>query len=72
MDRVVAEVLEAIDARDRKRLRANLHPYLHWSTDDGRVLRGRQIVLAELENRGRPAEPTSYELRDGQIYRWVS
>jgi hypothetical protein len=49
-----------------------LHPYLHWRTADGRALRGRKHVLAELRERPPNGAPASAELRDGQIYRWTS
>lgn len=47
-----------------------LHPYLHWAEGPLR-LRGRVTVLAHLAGRSSLARPESYELRDGQIYRWV-
>lgn len=58
-----------LDAGEYGELRPLLHPYLHFS--DGPVsLRGRTNVLDHLREHGaRP--PTSVEVRDGQIYRWV-
>jgi hypothetical protein len=38
----------------------------------GRRLRGRENVLAEIRDRPPAAPPASYELRDGQIYRWIT
>ncbi len=50
-------------------LRPLLHPYLHF-TDGAVSLRGRTKVLAYLrEHSTKP--PTSVEVRDGQVYRWV-
>jgi hypothetical protein len=46
--------------------------YMHWTEIDGRVLRGRNHVLAMLEWVDLPAPPSAVELRDGQIYRWQS
>jgi hypothetical protein len=58
-----------LDRGEYGELRGLLHPYLHF--DDGRTsLRGRRKVLDHLrENGARP--PTSVEVRDGQVYRWV-
>jgi len=67
---VVGVVLAASAARDWPTVRAHLHPYVHWRGADGRLLRGRTNVLALLEHAHRLAPPSSYELRDGQIYRW--
>ncbi|MEU8813017.1 nuclear transport factor 2 family protein [Actinoplanes sp. NPDC048796] len=69
MDPIVAEVLDAVGREDRAALIRLLHPYLHW-TEGGVTVRGRTKVLARLA--GVPGPPASYELRDGQIYRWVS
>ena len=58
-----------LDAGSWGELRPLLHPYLHF-TDRGVSLRGRSKVLEWLrENGAKP--PTSVEVRDGQIYRWV-
>ena len=67
----VQQMLEAVDQRDWPRLRLLLHPYLHW-TEDGRTIRGRNRVLERLTAGSMPAPPASYELRDGQIYRWTA
>lgn len=68
---VVGEAYAAMAERDVERLRLLLHPYLHWTRPDGRVVRGRTKVLALLTTMGRPARPAAYELRDDQIYRWT-
>jgi hypothetical protein len=73
MDQVVTDALEAATARDWDRLRLLLHPYLHRSISDGEALRGRTNVLSWLASRQTPLPPpTRIELRDGQIYRWIS
>jgi len=60
----------AMDAGEWGELRTLLHPYLHF--EDGRTsLRGRSRVLAHLQETPRPKPPTSVEIRDGQVYRWV-
>ena len=72
MDEVVAAALQAMQRREWERVRPLLHPYLHWTEADGRTARGRRTVLARLA--AEPAEiahPSSVELRDGQLYRWV-
>ncbi len=71
MDQVIETAHQAMKARDWPRLRLLLHPYLHYVETDGRVIRGRSKVTAMLQNVGAPSMPSSYELRDGQIYRWV-
>ena len=70
MDPIIAEVLDAAARDDRAALVQLLHPYLHW-TEGGRTIRGRNNVFARLAAGGSPALPASYELRDGQIYRWI-
>jgi hypothetical protein len=67
---VVVDALEAIRRCDWDALRPLLHPYLHWSVGGVRI-RGRVKVLDHLAVAGLPAQPGSYELRDGQIYRWT-
>jgi len=70
VDRIVADVLDAAARSDRAALVGLLHPYLHW-TEGGRTIRGRNNVFARLAA-GPPLTPAaSYELRDGQIYRWT-
>ena len=61
----------AIERRDWERLKPLLHPYLHWTDANGK-LRGRANVLAHLASASPPPPPAAYELRDGQIYRWVA
>jgi hypothetical protein len=68
----VRAVLDDAARGDWEALTPRLHPYLHWHTPDGRVLRGRRHVLAELRAQPPSAPPASHELRDGQIYRWAS
>jgi hypothetical protein len=70
LDDVLQEALTAIERRDLERLKPLLHPYLHWRRDDESTLRGRSRVIAWLAEAPPPAAPESYELRDGQIYRW--
>ena len=58
-----------LDAGEYGELRPLLHPYLHFS--DGAVsLRGRTQVLDHLREHG-AKPPTTVEVRDGQIYRWI-
>jgi len=65
-DRVRA-VLEAVEDQDWALFKELVHPHVHW-TQGGVTIRGRAKVIASLSGPPRPA--TSYELRDGQIYRW--
>jgi hypothetical protein len=71
MDRIVAEVLAAVERQDRAALKTLLHPYLHWSEPRTQI-RGRTQVFARLAAPPAPVPPDTYELRDGQIYRWTS
>ena len=64
-------MLAALARGDGEGLRLLLHPYLHWTREDGTVLRGRRNVLAMLQGADLPALPSRVELRDGQVYRWV-
>jgi hypothetical protein len=48
-----------------------LHPYVRWVRADGTLVRGRRKVLELLDREGRPRDPASVELRDGQLLRWV-
>ena len=66
------DVLDDLARGDLESLRLKLHPYLHWETPDGRTLRGRRSVLAELEGGTPVTEPRAVELREGQIYRWLA
>ncbi len=71
MDDVVRQAHVAMLDQDWEGLRLLLHPYLHWTQPDGRTSRGRTKIMEMLAERDAPVEPASYELRDGQIYRWV-
>jgi hypothetical protein len=68
-DPIVEDMIAAVERQDWARVKTLLHPYLHW-TEPGAAIRGRSKVLAHLAGRPAPAAPMSYELRDGQIYRW--
>jgi hypothetical protein len=67
---VVHEVRASIERRDWVELEILLHPYLRWTDRDGRTAHGRRKVLAKLAAEPSSGPPTSYQLRDGQIYRW--
>jgi hypothetical protein len=71
LDRIVQDVLEAVERQDWAGLKPLLHPYLHWR-EPGVAIRGRTKVLARLAEPPPPAPPSSYELRDGQVYRWTA
>jgi hypothetical protein len=66
----VDQAIAAIKGRDWDDLKLLLHPYLHWTCADGRVIRGRKNVLAHLAASSIAGPPSSHELRDSQIYRW--
>jgi hypothetical protein len=71
MDDIGHRAHSAIIAGDWNALRPMLHPYLHWTTSNGRTFRGRTKVLAMLRQAEHVPPPAlSIELRDGQIYRW--
>jgi hypothetical protein len=70
MDKLVRDVLEAIERRDWESLRRDMHPYVHWTEHSVRI-RGRTKVLAYLAAQPVAKAPASYEIRDRQIYRWV-
>jgi hypothetical protein len=70
MEDVVRRAHEAMQARNWEDLRFLLHPYLHWTSREGRTVRGRSPVMAMLAVRDPPLWPTSVEVRDDQIYRW--
>ena len=70
MDEVVRTALAALERRDWAGMRQLLHPYVHWAAG-GTAVRGRTKVLAHLKTAPVPGAPASYELRDGQIYRWT-
>ena len=66
----VLELAAAIEARDWRRAEGLLHPYVQWRDSHG-VTRGRRSVLAHLRGTDSVARPpSSWELRDGQVYRW--
>lgn len=67
---VVQICLDAVAREEWATVRAVLHPYLHW-TEGGVTIRGRTKVLAHLTESPVSGPPASYELRDGQIYRWT-
>jgi hypothetical protein len=67
MEDVVRRAHEAMQARKWEDLR---FPYLHWTSREGRTVRGRSQVMAMLAVRDPPLWPTSVEVRDDQIYRW--
>jgi hypothetical protein len=66
---VIASGLDAVAHRDWVTLRA-IHPYLHW-TEGSVTIRRRTKVLAHLAEHPVSDQPRSYELRDGQVYRWT-
>jgi hypothetical protein len=70
VDHLVQSALDAIQRRDWELLKRVLHPYVQW-TQHGVKMRGRTKVLAHLAAHPVASPPTSYELRDGQIYRWT-
>jgi hypothetical protein len=49
---------------------AHVHPYLHC-IEAGRTIRGRSRVLEHVAISPPAGPPESYELRDGQVYRWT-
>ena len=71
MEGIVRDVLDAVDRGDWTTVKALLHPYLHWR-EPGVAIRGRTNVLVRLAESPPPSPPSSIELRDGQIYRWIS
>ena len=70
MERLIEEALGAIGHRDWESLRLMLHPYVHWK-DGGTSICGRTKVMAHLRVHPQARRPGSWEVRDGQIYRWV-
>ncbi len=73
MQDFAAAAHEAIASRDCAPVRHLLHPYLHWTLADGGVVRGRGNVLGMLQSDHSGARlPRRVEIRDGQIYRWLS
>jgi hypothetical protein len=70
LDPPTAAAWAAMDAGEWSDLRPLLHPYLQL-TDGSVSIRGRRQVLAHLRSHPTPRPPTSVEVRDGQVYRWV-
>lgn len=66
----IEETLAAIERQDWEALELLLHPYVHWTTRKAETVRGRRQVISRLASAPVPAAPASYELRDGQVYRW--
>ena len=71
MDPLVRRVADAIRQKNWVELKPLLHPYLHWTGANGLTVRGRTKVLETLTSRPVTSNPQSFEVRDGQIYRWV-
>ena len=67
----MSDAVAAIEARDWDALKFLLHPYLRW-TSGGVTIRGRTKVLAHLAATAAVGVPEEYELRDGQIYRFLA
>jgi hypothetical protein len=67
---LIAVLAAALERGDREAVRLTLHPYLHWTLEDGTTVRGRCDVLELLADGRVPAPPSLVEARDGQIYRW--
>jgi hypothetical protein len=73
VDDPAQQVLQALDIGDWAKVRLLLHPYLRWRWTDGSETRGRNRVMEALRSAGEPlSAPDSVELRDGQVYRWLS
>ena len=68
---VVSAFVDAAERRDWPQVKLLLHPYLHW-IESQHAIRGRNNVLAHLATGPALRPPASFELRDGQIYRWTS
>jgi hypothetical protein len=60
----------AMDAGEWGVLRPLLHPRLRFE-DRRTSLRGRSSVLRHLQDSPTPKPPSTVEIRDGQVYRWV-
>ncbi|WP_405489869.1 nuclear transport factor 2 family protein [Nocardia sp. NBC_00511] len=71
VDNTVSAVLRAIEAGDWTAFAKLVHPYVLW-TENGVTTRGRTRVMALLSGHDATAPANSYELRDEQVYRWVS
>jgi hypothetical protein len=70
MEGLIERALEAIGQRDWASLRLVLHPYVRWQDGDTSI-RGRTKVMGHLRVHPQVQPPGSWEVRDGQIYRWV-
>jgi hypothetical protein len=66
----VARVWDLMDQQEWGELRPLLHPYIRFH-DGEREVRGRTRLLAHLRDHPIPRPPTSAEIRDGQVYRWL-
>jgi hypothetical protein len=65
-----AALWASIEAGAWDKVHARLHPEVVWR--DGQVgLAGRAGVLAHLRSHPTPRPPTTAEVRDGQVRRWV-
>ena len=65
-----AAAWNSVDSGDWDRLGDLLHARVHYC--DGPVdLRGRSRVLAHLRSHPGPRPPSSVEVRDGRVWRWV-
>lgn len=77
VDQTVSAVLHAIETDDWTSFAKLVHPYVSWTEGD-LITRGRTRVMAMLSHRAHTsgshtAPPAiSYELRDGQVYRWTA
>ncbi len=61
-----------VEQQEWGEVRQLLHPYVHFADDrTGVHLRGRNQVLAHLREHPTPRPPTSVDVRDGQVCRWV-
>lgn len=70
---VILRVIEAVTAGRWDNAKLLLHPYLHWTQENGLTRRGRSNVLRWLVARQRElVPPERFELRDGQVYRWIA
>ena len=72
MEPVIQTALEAISEGDWDEVKLSLHPYLHWTDSEGETHRGRTQVMEWLRTNRTVSPPASFDLRDGQIYRWSS
>ncbi|WP_460729345.1 nuclear transport factor 2 family protein [Nocardia heshunensis] len=71
MEHTVSAVLHTIETGDWAEFAKLVHPYVHW-TEDGVTTRGRVQVMTLLSHHHATKPATSFELRDGQVYRWNS